>query len=286
MINARWQLIVATALVAMLVASFAAIRDDLSGAAEPEQAPRAVSPVQVRVPQEITRALQAPLPIRRRHVGRGANSAVIAYRGEVSDARPLVVFLHGWGLAVRDYRAWIDHLVRRGATVIAPRYQTTPRDDPAGVREAARRSIQRGLREVTPADDQVVLAGHSAGGALAADLAADATRARRLPTVRGVLAVYPGRAIRGYPGGIPAAPPRSLPPQVVLRVLASATDSVVGEAPARAMIKSAANVTDRSLIRVTDPSVADHLAPLKTTRAARRAFWGALDRLVFGRRFP
>lgn len=273
---------IGTALVAIVVASSVAAGDVLSGAAEPAQQPRVVRPVQLRAPQAIIRSLRAPLPIRRQHVGSGADAAVIAYRGDVSDTRPLVVFLHGWGLAVRDYRGWIDHLVRRGATVVAPRYQTTPRDDPAGVLAAARRGIERALREVTPADGLMVLAGHSAGGALAADLAANVTGAPRLPTVRGVLAVYPGRIIRGYPGGIPPAPPGSLPQQMVLRVLAGANDSVVGEAPARAMVTSAVNVTDRRLVRVTDPSVSDHLAPLKMTPAARRVFWAALDRLVFG----
>lgn len=278
--TARTRLVIASAVGAIVVGSFVAAGEVLGGA-DREQRPSLVSPVRVRVPQAITRTLRAPLPIRRQHVGRGAGAAVIAYRGELSEARPLVVFLHGWGLAVRDYRAWIDHLVRRGATVVAPRYQTTPRDDPAGVLKDARRGVAHALSVVTPSKGLMVLAGHSAGGALAADLAANTAGTPALPTVRGVLAVYPGRAIRGYPSGIPAAPPGSLPSQLALRVFAGADDSVVGEVPARAMIADAVNVPDRELVRVTDPSVAHHLAPLQTTRAARRVFWAALDRMVF-----
>lgn len=279
----RRRLVIATAAVAILVGSLAVTGSVLGGAAEREQRPRLIVPVPLQVPPGVVRALRAPLPIQRRHVGRGADAAVVAYRGDVSAPRPLVVFLHGWGLAVRDYRAWIDHLVRRGATVVAPRYQTTRRADPAGVQDAARRGLERALRELTPAGDVMVLAGHSAGGALAADLAVSCAADPEMPRVRGVFAVYPGRAILGYPGGIPAAPLDELGANLALRVLAGANDGVVGEAPAQEMVSAAANVEDRRLVRVTEPSVSDHFAPLEASAAARRAFWSPLDQIVFGR---
>ncbi|MGK2939742.1 MAG: alpha/beta fold hydrolase [Solirubrobacteraceae bacterium] len=277
------RLVIATGVVAVLVGSFAATGSVLSSAAERDQRQRLVESVRLQFPRRIVRALRAPLPIRRQHVGRGADAAVVAYRGDVSDPRPVVVFLHGWGLAVRDYRAWIDHLVRRGATVVAPRYQTTRRADPAGVRDAARRGLERALRELTPAGDVMVLAGHSAGGALAADLAVTTAADPEMPRVRGIFAVYPGRAILGYPGGIPAAPLDELGANLALRALAGANDVVVGEAPAQEMVSAAANVEDRRLVRVTEPSVSDHFAPLETSAAARRAFWSPLDQMVFGR---
>ena len=39
---------------------------------------------------------------------------------------PVVVFCHGWGaLDPKGYRAWIDHIVRRGNIVIWPNYQAS-----------------------------------------------------------------------------------------------------------------------------------------------------------------
>ena len=39
---------------------------------------------------------------------------------------PIVVFCHGWGaLDPEGYRAWIDHIVRRGNIVIWPNYQAS-----------------------------------------------------------------------------------------------------------------------------------------------------------------
>lgn len=284
MISTPRRLARAAALVVAVVASLAVAYDALSGAAPRDERTQLVGRLSPQVPPTILRALRTPLPIRRDHVGRGASAAVIAYRGARSDPRPLVVFLHGWGLAVFDYGAWIDHLVRRGATVVAPRYQTTPRADPAGVRGAALRGLRRALRGLTPTDDVMVLAGHSAGGALAADLAVSAASDPRMPKVRGIFAVYPGRAIRGYPGGIPTARLAGLSSELVLRALAGANDTVVGEAPAHAMIAGAVNVVDRRVVRITDAAVADHLAPLRASPAERRVFWDALDRMVFSRR--
>src|SRR3954468_12970233 len=42
----------------------------------------------------------------------------------VPKSAPVVVFLHGWGgVNPEPYRAWIDHIVKRGNIVIYPRYQ-------------------------------------------------------------------------------------------------------------------------------------------------------------------
>lgn len=44
---------------------------------------------------------------------------------------PLVVFVHGWSLMQPDlYRAWIEHIVRRGAIVLYPRYRQNLRRRP------------------------------------------------------------------------------------------------------------------------------------------------------------
>jgi len=217
----------------------------------------------------------------RRVYGRGA-AAVAVVRPAASEAPlPVVLFLHGWGYQrASAYGAWIRHLARRGNTVIVPRYQTGPRSDPAGVRAAMLRGVRTALRRIDAAPGTLVVAGHSAGAALAADYAAVA-RSHGLPRPRAIYAVYPGRAIIGTPG-IPAADPARIPARTRLLVLAGARDAVVGQAPARQLVAAATSVRTgrRRLVVVHRPTVADHLAPLRSSRAARKTFWRRLDRLI------
>lgn len=194
---------------------------------------------------------------------------------------PVVVFLHGWGYQRGgDYRAWIRHLARRGNAVIVPRYQTDVHADPAGVRGEMLRGVRIALRHIDAAPRTLVVAGHSAGAALAADYAAVAG-SHGLPRPRAVYAVYPGRAIRGAPG-IPAADLARIAPDTRLRVLAGARDTVVGQGPARQLVDAAIAVPSsrRRFVLVSWPAVADHLAPLGSSSAARTTFWRRLDGLI------
>ena len=225
-------------------------------------------------------ARASPRPIVRRRYGRGA-SGVAVVRPDSAGPLPAVIFLHGWGYQQeRAYRRWIEHLARRGNVVMVPRYQTSLRSDPTRARGAMLRGIRTALRHVDMAPGSLVVAGHSAGAALAADYAAVAG-APRLPRPRAVFAVYPGRAILGTPG-IPAADPGRIAPSTRLLVLAGAGDFVVGRAPARQLVETASQVptSHRRFVLVEHPAVKDHLAPLRSSRAARRAFWHRLDRLI------
>jgi len=214
-------------------------------------------------------------------VGTGARAATIAFTGRIGDQRPAVVFLHGWDVPAGAYSRWIDHLVRHGNTVIAPRYQVTRYDRPDGVRAAAEAGIRSALARLEVTPGSLVVAGHSAGAALAADVAA-AAEAAGLPAPAGIFAVYPGRAIRGFPGGIPGAPLRNLPASAWLTVLVGKGDTVVGTAPGRAMVAEASGLSAsrRRLVQVADRRVSDHFGPTRSTRPARRQFWDRLDRLL------
>ncbi|MDI9793239.1 alpha/beta hydrolase, partial [Pseudomonas aeruginosa] len=59
------------------------------------------------------------------HFGEGAREYwVFTPEQPVPGNAPLVIFLHGWSVMQPDlYRAWIDHIVRRGMVVVYPRYQ-------------------------------------------------------------------------------------------------------------------------------------------------------------------
>lgn len=219
-------------------------------------------------------------PVVRIDVGRGARGAVILRRADATGARPTTIFLHGWGIRDPDaYGPWLRHLAAQGETVIFPRYQRRDLGSPARALDRAVAGIRRALRRASVADDGLVVAGHSAGAALAADYAAAATR-RGLPPAAGVYAVFPGRAILGYPAGIPAVGGRKIPPKTLLLVMAGTRDTVVGELPARELLESASRVQRKSLVVVSRPGVADHYAPTRSGRSVRRTFWKRLDRFI------
>ena len=219
-----------------------------------------------------------PRPFR---VGTGSRGAlVMPARG--SRRQPTVVFLHGWGLIGPEaYRPWLEHLAARGSTVIVPNYQTSPRTRSGDGPENAIAGIRSALRRIRPRPRSVVVVGHSAGGILAIDYAANARR-RRLPPAAALMAIFPGGALRDMPS-IPEAAPEELPASLRrLWVLASNADRVVGTAPAQAIVQSAAQIPTRRrrLLVVDDPAPGDHFAPVIDSPTARRAFWARLDQLL------
>jgi pimeloyl-ACP methyl ester carboxylesterase len=200
-------------------------------------------------------------------------------RPDVEGDLPVVVFLHGWGAPEPGfYRPWLEHLARRGSAVVYPRYQDSfvapPRQALGNVLAALRIALARpGLDTAS-----LVVAGHSAGGALAADYAALADTAG-LPAPRAIFAAYPGRTLPRVPRGLPEIPPRLIPAGTRIEALASREDGIVGTATARAIVRGATRA-DARLVLVDDPEADGHQAPLRTDAAARRTFWAPLDRLI------
>ena len=222
-----------------------------------------------------------PDAIRRIVIGRGVTSATIVVRGRLRPRRPVVVFLHGWRLiGPKAYRGWIDHLARGGNVVIVPRYQKRGNQDPAELLGNVVAGLRAALRRVPSPYGPVVAAGHSAGGALAADYAAIAQEAR-LPVPDVVFAVFPGRAIRAD-ASVPVFDPASIDPSTRVVALAGSRDEVVGAAPAQQLVDSLTSVPAgrRQLITVSEPAAAGHFAPVFDRPAVRRVAWARLDRLI------
>ena len=214
-------------------------------------------------------------------VGRGAQAAVIVRLAGTSGPAPGVVLMHGWALGPAEYGAWARHLARGRSTVILPEYQVAGVTSPSEALQNTVAGVRAALRRVPVMPDKLVVAGHSAGAALAADYAAVAGR-EGLPAPRAIFAVYPGRAIRGYAGGVPTADLGGIPPDTRLVALASATDTVVGQTPARELVEAATQIdrAQRSVQVVDRPGAGDHFAPTRSDPAARSAFWRPLDRLI------
>ncbi len=157
---------------------------------------------------------------------------------------PVVVFLHGW-LAVNPgpYGAWIDHLVRSGYCVIYPRYHLDWRTRPVEFLPNSLASVRDGLDalgsapgRVRPDRERFGLIGHSAGGNLAALMAAVAAD-EGLPEPKAVVCVMPGEvaALRDPDLG-------KIPAKTLLAVVAAEHDWIVGDNRARQIFAEAASI--------------------------------------------
>lgn len=214
-------------------------------------------------------------------VGEGRASATVFVPPGGSRGKVGVMFLHGWGATEpRTYGPWIRHLVARGHVVIYPRYQDSVADPPPEALPSAVLGIRSALTR-TPGLRALVAVGHSAGGALAADLAALAPRVG-LPRPRVVLSLYAGRTLRGAPARIPEQDLAAIPRSTRVVAYAGDDDRVVGTTAARRIARR----TGGRYVLVTDDAVDDHLAPQRAGAASRRTFWAPFDRLIAGLRLP
>lgn len=93
------------------------------------------------------------------------------------------------------YLAWIEHLVRRGAVVLSPKYQDATADETVW-RQTLQDEVHRALatlqHEAVPVDlTPVAVVGHTADSVLVVDYAASVA-ATGLPVPTAMMGVAPG----------------------------------------------------------------------------------------------
>lgn len=194
------------------------------------------------------------------------------------DSAPVIIFTHGWTATnPAPYGAWIDHLVKRGAIVIYPRYQAdlrTPASEFTPNTIAALKAAFERLKtepgHVTPRWDQCAVVGHSVGGLLAANIAALAAESG-LPPMRAVMSVEPGKTRTFAPKfSVELTDLSKLPAETLLLAVAGDSDTVVGDVDAKRVYDESTKVPAANKNYITlisdnhgePPLNASHFAPV------------------------
>jgi acetyl esterase/lipase len=213
-------------------------------------------------------------------LGEGAQAVSIFRPVAASGAPgPVVILLHGWvAIDPAEYGSWIGHLVRQGITVIFPAYQSRPAYDTTTPLANLLVGVRAALGHVRVAPGRLVVAGHSAGAALAADYAAVAAD-HAMPVPSAVFCVYPGRKLRHLRVPIPETDLAQIAPGTSVLAFAGERDTAVGSGTARRIVQRAIRA-DATLRIITDDAVDSHSAPRRAHGAAQRTFWAPLDALV------
>ncbi|HEY8995376.1 MAG TPA: alpha/beta hydrolase fold domain-containing protein [Lacunisphaera sp.] len=216
--------------------------------------------------------------IARHSTGEGSDDATVFWPEQPTATGPLpvVVFTHGWGAVKPEhYEAWINHLVRRGAIVIYPRYQETLRVKPETFTKHAVDGVRRavawlGEQKSVPQPDpqRWATVGHSAGGVLAANLSIELPKAG-LPCPKAVMSVEPGLT-RGPEGPLlPLSDLSQMTANTLLLAVTGEDDELVGDRDARRIYEEAVAVpaAQKDLLQLPSDDhgspalVATHRAP-------------------------
>jgi Cutinase len=184
---------------------------------------------------------------------------------------PLIVFNHGWSAFYPYYyKAWIEHLVKRGNIVVYPRYQYGLI---IGVRDATQHAIvstrlailllQYG-NHVRPELDHFAIVGHSLGGGITAEMAALA-QDNKLPIPRAVMPVQP------FINNVSMMEDfHNIPASTLLLVIVGENDTIAGNSSGKTIFYTSDQIPlDKKdfIVQRTDkhgspPLIADHFAPV------------------------
>lgn len=190
--------------------------------------------------------------------------------GPEPETAPLIVFNHGFtALNPIFYREWIHHIVKRGNIVIYPRYQPGIIRGQSKFNDNAIQAVKQAIQvlqngnHIQPDLDKFAITGHSLGGGITANMAAQAAE-EGLPIPKAIMPVQPYIL---YEEGVDFA---SIPHETLMLVVVGENDTVVGNTSGRIIFENSTQIPLSQkdfIIQITDTYgqpdlVADHMAPL------------------------
>jgi acetyl esterase/lipase len=206
---------------------------------------------------------------------------------------PLVVFNHGW-LAQKPwyYKAWIEHITKKGNIVIYPRYQISFLTPNGQFTDNAIRAVKDAItrlqdgEHVYPILDKFAVVGHSAGGMISMNMVARAPE-EGLPKPLAVMVVEPYTVPRNEDDF------GSIDSDILMLVIVGEDDDIAGEGSAKHIFRSTPQIplSNKDYITIlTDrhgtPNLkADHIAPLSPSEDTILMEADALDYYAFWKLF-
>lgn len=206
----------------------------------------------------------------------GSSYTLMLPAGAGTTTLPVVVLLHGYGtIDISPYRAWAEHLARRGAIVIYPHYQLLVTTSVSAYVPNAVQAIKDALARIASAGgvqadiSKLMLIGHSMGGAVAANVAA-VSGSSSLPVPAALMTINPSNQSQNGLFVMPMEDLAQIPSTTLQLSLFSDADQRIGNTIAKAIFNGTTNVPlgNKDYIVVnsdshgTTPLVADHFAAL------------------------
>jgi len=166
----------------------------------------------------------------------------------------LIVFIHGYGgYNPMIYGQWIKHLVRKGNTVIYPRYQKnifSPKPQKfspnviTGI-QTALKTIEESDKHIPTKKEELCIVGHSYGGILGAEITVNWEK-YAIPKPKGIFLCAPGTG--PFKAG-KLDTYEAMPTDVKLLVMVNENDYIVGDEMGIKIFETASNTPFRNLIR-------------------------------------
>jgi acetyl esterase/lipase len=188
--------------------------------------------------------------VTKRAVGTASSASFVFHgAGTAAEPRPVIILLHAWGAVnPQIYGGLIDHLARKGYLVLWPRFQELGKTRPSDATANAVTLVKEAFAALAddpaarPDTARVAVVGHSAGAAIAANIAALA-KSEGLPTPKLVLGLMPGGVAKDAKSrGIVLADLGEIDPATLLITISPDRDHLPADRTGRRILKEAAKV--------------------------------------------